>query len=288
MPTRGRPAPWLAAVVILIVAGCAGGGPFEGPSTTPAPSVPGETIVVSGSGAATPLVARLAEAFQATDPGIGFRFETGTNSGGAIAGVVSTALDLAVVNRPLTKDEVAQAVEYHPFAVDAVAFVANRAAPPTSLSRADIAAVYGGRITDWAGLGGSAGSIIVLDRDEDESTRKQILMPLMDGEAVIDRTVVLTSAQGMIDGLSNTPDAFGYTSQALLRVIEPTGPAVVGVDGVHPTLDALADGRYDLTLTFAFVVAADASVGERAFIGWVTSPAGTEVLGRYGALPATP
>lgn len=285
-----RSVPRLVAIGVVALAsiGCSTSASGADPSPAVAPPTSEERIRVSGSGAALPLVQKLAEAYGRERPSVSFEFVPGTNSGGAIKGLTERTLDIAVVNRSLDAEEAAQPLEYHPLARDAVVFVAHRADSPLSLKRSEIAAIYAGRITDWSELGAAPGPIIVLDRDPDESVRKQILLPIMEGSEVFGRTVVLTTAKAMVEALANTPDSIGYTTQALLRIHAPAGVAVVGMDGAAPTAETLADGSYDLAMTFALVVRSDADEVERAFLVWTTSPAGAALVSRYGAIPFRP
>ena len=106
-----RPVPALMVVAALLSA-CAAPQPLPLP-LNPSPS--GQAIVIraSGSGTALPLVRMLAEAYAGTHDGVTFDIREGTNSGGAIKGVVTGTLDLAVVNRTLSDDEVKQPLVYH-------------------------------------------------------------------------------------------------------------------------------------------------------------------------------
>ena len=224
--------PVLMLVVALAVVGCATAGEQEETDAAPSEEV---SLRVSGSGTALPLVEKLAEAYSQEHPETGFRFEPGTNSGGAIEGVLAGNLDLAVANRPLTEDEAGEPLEYYPFARDAVVFVAHREEKVEGLSTRQIQDVYSGKLTDWSGLGGSAGEIVVLDRDKDESARKLVLVPFMDGRPVEARTVVLAKAGEMVEAMKATRNSIGYSSLGLLLKEQDPELQILALDGVVPT-----------------------------------------------------
>ena len=276
-----RPVPALMAVAALLSA-CAAPQPLP---VNPSPS--GQAIVIraSGSGTALPLVGMLADAYAETHDGVTFDIREGTNSGGAIKGVVAGTLDLAVANRTLSEDEAKQPLVYHPFARDAVVFAVHEPNRMLNLSTEQVRGVYGGTTTDWQELGASAGPLIVLDRDKDESMRKLVLLGIMGDQSVEARAVVLPSAREMVDALSTTPGALGYSSLALLRVLRPDDVVILNLDDIAPGPDTVAAGTYPWSMTFGLVLGADAPASVTDFVTWVQGAAGQQVIRSYEAIP---
>lgn len=275
----------LAAVVIVLaltLSGCSEGLGDLAPTPTPAPQV---VIRISGSGTAMPVVEKLAEAYTEQHPTVRFQFEEGTSSGGAIQGVLQHTLDLAVANRPLSADETKQPLTYHAFAQDAVVFAANGQSTLTGLSTTQIQDIYGGRLTDWGQLGGAAAPILVLDRDEDESARTLVLVPLMDGQPVEARTTIMTKAKEMVAALESTPGSLGYSSLGLVRILQPQGIQVLALDGVTPHPDSVTQGAYPWSLTFGLIHDRDAPPAVQDFVAFTLSPAGHQVLEHYDMAP---
>lgn len=270
-------------LLAAIVGGC-------GTAARPRPPAAGEVVVdpastvlrISGSGAALPLVQKLAEAYQQTNPSVRFEFPSGTNSGGAMRGVVEGTLDLAVVNRPLTEKETGAGLVYRPFARDVVAFVAHTGSPIAGVSVAQVQGIFGGQLTDWQSLGIKSAPIIVLDRDEDESMRKLVLIKLMDQQPVLAKAVILTSARDMVTALANTPNSFGYTSLGLLRILNPRGLQVLALDGMVPWAEPIDGQRYPWSLLFGLVHGPDLHPPARRFVEWVRGDGGRQVMGVYG------
>ncbi len=277
----------VAAVTVLAsfaLMACSAGAEREPVTPTPAPET---ALRISGSGTALPLVQKLAEAYRRDNPAAQFEFPTGTNSGGAIRGVAEGNLEIAVTNRALSEPEAAQALEYHAFANDAVAFVANTAGPLPSLSTAMLQEIYGGRVTNWQQLGGQPAMMIVLDRDADESMRKLVLLRLLNWQTVQAPAVVLTSARDMLSALENTPNAIGYSSLGLLRMQRPKNVQVLALDGVAPSDETLAAGAYPWRMTFGLVDRDDAPPAVHRFIEFVKGPAGSRILAEYGYVATT-
>lgn len=276
-----RSIPALMAVAALLFA-CAASQPSAATSSPPEQAV---VIRASGSGTALPLVRMLADAYAKTRDGVTFDIRGGTNSSGAIQGVLAGTLDLAVANRTLSEDEAKQPLVYHPIARDAVVFAVHEPNPILNLSTEQVRGVYGGTTTDWQELGAGAGPLIVLDRDEDESMRKLVLLGIMGNRSVEARAVVLTSAREMVDALSTTPGSLGYSSLALLRVLRPDDVAILNLDDVTPGPDSVAAGTYPWSMTFGLVLDAEAPAQVVDFVTWVHTAAGQQVIRSYEAIP---
>jgi phosphate transport system substrate-binding protein len=269
-----------ASVLGAIVSGCQ---PAMPPSAS-APDLAAEPAVrVSGSGAALPLVQKLAAAYSRQHPADRFAFDAGTNSGGGIRGVVQGTLDIGVVNRPLSEAEASDGLNVQPFAKDAVVFAAQTASSVRGLSTADVQDVYGGVRTDWEQLGGARGLILILDRDPDEPQRSQFLLPLLDGRPVQARTIMLTSVPDMLQTLEGTPNSLGYTTLTALRIRQAKQVRVLALDGVVPGREALLAGTYPWYLTYSLVTRPEAPPAVERFLAFVRSPEGQTALAEYDA-----
>jgi phosphate transport system substrate-binding protein len=280
---RGRNPYSLAALLVAVAMLSACGAPAA-PSPAVAPPGGGVVIRMSGSGSALPLVKILADAYAASHDGLTFEISDGTNSGGAISGVLAGTIDLAVTNRELSAEERAQPLAYHSFARDAVVFAVPRPNRVAGVSTQELRAIYGGSVTDWRQLGGDPGPIIVLDRDADESMRKNVLIEIMGDRFVGARSVVLVSSSELVDALSSTPGSIGYSSLGLLRVLRPDDVATLRLDGVTPGSEAVASGAYPWSMTFGLALRDDAPASVADFVAWVQSAAGRRVIESFDVI----
>ncbi len=272
----------VAVLLALTLTGCATTG-LRTESVAVSRSEP--RLRISGSGTVLPLVEKLVEAYRRENPAAQFGFEAGTNSGGAIRGVVQGTFDMAVVNRRLEAAEASEPLEYSAFARDALVFAVHRSDPPEGLTSAQIRDVYGGSVTDWRQLGGTTGPIMVLDRDKDESARKLVLVPLLAGRPVRARTVTLSTARDMLAALNDTPDSLGYTPLGLFRIQQPRNVRVLSLDGVKPGPEEIARGTYPWQLTLGLVTQREVPAAARRFLDFVRGPGGRKVLADYGYAP---
>jgi phosphate transport system substrate-binding protein len=255
-------------------------GPRPATDRGAAPAAPATRIRVSGSGTALPAVQKLGEGYAALAPDIRLELPGGVNSGGAIRGVLEGSLEVAVTNRPLSEAEAREPLLYVPFVRDAVAFAVHRSVAVPSLRTADVRDLYSGTTATWQSVGGPDATVIVLDRDEDESMRKLTLVPMLAGRPVATGAITLTSAPDMLAALDTTPQAIGYTSLGLLRLRAPKNIVPVALDEVMPSPATVASGAYPWSLTFGLVIRADAAPTTQAFVEHVARSA-RAVLGPF-------
>lgn len=271
--------PAVALTLSIALSGCFTASPRPEPSPTASPE---PALRVSGSGTALPLIQKLIETYAEEHPKGRLELDTGTNSGGAIRGVLAGTLDLAVASRGLSEAEAREALEYRPFARDAVVFAVHLPNPLRGLTSPQLRDIYGGSVTDWGQVGGLPGPIIVLDRDEDESARRLVLVPLMDGRPVQSRSVTLTTARDMVRALESTASSLGYSSLGLLAIMKPRDVQTLALDGVTPDAESLARGDYPWQLTFGLVHRHDPPPAVHRFVQFATGPAARRVLDAHG------
>jgi phosphate transport system substrate-binding protein len=278
-----------AILLACSLVGCTTSPSSQSPQISTAPSV--VIIKVSGSGTALPVTEKLAEAYTKKYPNMQLQFESGTNSTGAVQGVVKGTLDLAVVNRPLSKSEAKEALAYFPFARDPFVFVAHKPSPVKDLTPDQVRDIYSGKLSNWQQLGGPSVPILVLDRDPDESARKLGLIPFMQGREVKAKTIVLSKAKEMVQALESTPYSLGYSSRGLLKITQAQEIEILRLDGNTTTSShseavripqGIAPKSYPWHLTFGLVHRRQPSSSLQGFVNFALSPEGRQILEKYG------
>ncbi len=145
-------------------------------------------------------------------------------SGTGISGLVAGRADLAMLSRPITPAELDLARPHlgaldtpaHEIviALDGLAIIVHPSNPIASLSRAQVRAVFSGRIRDWSELGRRPGVIARHARDDRSGTwdsfRSMVLQeaPLAPGTRRYESTAALAAA------VASDPDAIGFVGLA--------------------------------------------------------------------------
>ena len=100
--------------------------------------------------------------------------EVNQKSLGQLGGVVAVnkgVIDIAMSARYLDNNEKKLPVQAYEIAKVAGLFAVNAATPVTSLTSQQVCDIYGGKIRNWAQLGGPDGTINPLTRPESDSTK---------------------------------------------------------------------------------------------------------------------
>jgi len=265
----------LVALVLLglgLAAGCGGG-------TTPPPE---ETelsgkIREAGSTSVLPLAEELAVEFMKLHPRV--RVETG--GGGSGAGVTQCAagtVEIGAVSRDIKITE-PDLITY-PIARDAVAIVVHAGNPITGLTLDQVARIYSGEITDWSQVGGKAGKIVIIAREEGSGTR-DIFEERVMKEKKITAHAILKIYNGEIQmAVSQEASAIGFVSLGYI-----SGLKALSIDGVACTIENCQKGTYPLVRRLYFLTRSTPSGAVKEFIDFARSPQGQEIAQNLDCVP---
>jgi phosphate transport system substrate-binding protein len=307
----GKVIPWLLSLLILIT-GCSSAA-----VATPRPVL----ITIGGATALEPALQELTAEFTRRHPNVLFTLRGGGSTLGEEM-ALSRRVDLgASALFPPSEPTAAQRLLVRvPIGVDGLAIVVHSNNVMAELTKEQLQGLFSGEILDWGEVGGTAGEIVLVSREDGSGSRKLFEDEVMQGEPVSLTAVVMPTSRDVVEYISKTPNAIGYVSRALVMsqpsvatatptpsqivagiIIEGipgsitgniTGtmtatpvPAlhvrVVPVDGVLPTLSALRDRSYPLIQPLYLVSRGQTWGTVRQFVDFVLSPAGQSIVRRY-------
>jgi len=235
------------------------------------------SIKESGSTSVLPLAESLAAEFMKLHSGV--RVETG--GGGSGAGVkqcVSGTVDLGAISRDLSLTE-SDLISY-PIARDAVAVIVNSANPVSGLKIEDVAGIYSGKVTDWSQVGGKAGKITVLAREEGSGTRDTFESKVMNKEKIISGAFLKNSNGEVQTAVSQDASAIGFVSLGYI-----SGVKALDLNGVKCNLDTCKDGTYPLVRRLFFITKGVPNQTVIEFINFARSDAGQKIAEEKGFVP---
>ncbi|MDR0433579.1 MAG: substrate-binding domain-containing protein [Gracilibacteraceae bacterium] len=108
---------------------------------------PAGKIVVAGSSSVTPVMEKLAEAYQIVNPGATIEIQMGDSSAGLTA-AMDGVCDIAMSSRDLRESEAAELTPVK-IAIDGIAVVVNKSNPLSDLSKEQVKAIFTGEIQYW-------------------------------------------------------------------------------------------------------------------------------------------
>ncbi len=275
-------------LALVLLAACVG-------PETPTPVSGPISVVVSGSAAAMPLLADLAQAFQERMPSVTVALET-SNSYGGVRRVLDGAVELGAVSVGVSGDLWAA-----PVALGGIAVIVHPDNPVEDVTLAQLYGIFGGQVWQWADLGtGMPGEIVVVSREEGSGTRLAFealvmakdaggvcrpALAVKDGEVrvqgckgtpVTPMAMLMPGGEAVVEYVATHPEAIGYVSQGRVsgRV------KAVRVEGLLPGRAEVENGGYPL-LQPLYIVALREPVGTaRQFVDFCLRPEGQAIVAR--------
>ncbi len=223
------------------------------------------------------------------------RHHSGTHE--AYVALIAGGADLALVARAPSPAELEQAraagvaLDAVPVARDALVFLANARNPLRGLTSAQARSVFGrpGE-RSWRALGGAEAPIEPFQR-EPESGSQQILEELvLKGTPArgTDEVPIAYTMRGPIMQVAMRPNAIAFSVFYYVRNMAPN-PAVVtlAVDGVAPSEETIASGRYPLISPVYAVLRAGTRTdsGAARLRAWLLTPRGQAAIRESGYAP---
>lgn len=108
-------------------------------------------IVVAGSSSVTPAMEKLKEAYKAVNPDVNIEVQQSDSTTG-VKSAISGICDIGMASRELKKSETDAGVKGTVIATDGIAIIVNKENKLDNLTKAQIADIFTGKITEWSQL----------------------------------------------------------------------------------------------------------------------------------------
>jgi phosphate transport system substrate-binding protein len=242
----------------------------------------GETLRLGGTGSALATMKQLAEAFHKRNPQFAVTIVPSLGSSGGIKALAAGALDIAVISRPLESEEAAQGMVAREYGRTPFVLVTNQKGL-TRMTLQQVADIVAGRVTKWPD--GTPIRLVLRPTSDYDTTLWANFSPGMKQALASARRregmVVAMTDQDAADEIDHLPGAFGVTSLALV-MSEKRRFELITLDGVTPTVRALADNRYPYFKIMSVVTRGDGPAAAQGFIDYLRSREARAVLARTG------
>ena len=279
----------LSLLSLSLLAGC-GGGDQEKSSADHASQVDASlqgfqglagTLDIAGGTAHIPVMEKAARAIMTAYPDIAITV-AGGGSGVGARKVGEGLVQIGNTGRPLSEEEVSNyGLLSFPFAVDGVCAVVHPDNPVSALTSEQLQKAFAGEITSWQELGGPDRPIHLFTRDEASGTRKVFWKKGLAKGAIAAGANVVASNGAMKTAVSQDPDALGYVSVGHLDA----SLKAPSLDGIEVTQANAASGAYPVTRRLFMNTKGEPEGLARAFIDYVTGPAGAGFVQESGYIP---
>jgi phosphate transport system substrate-binding protein len=258
-----------ALSLLMALAGC---GYNNAPKTEPNRADSSQFVIdkkiISAAGATSlqPLAKIAAEEFMDKYP----KVQINVSGGGSLTGlnnVASGAIDIGNSDVPVTAELQDKGLVDHVVCIAPFLIIVNKNVTVDSLSKAQLSAIFSGRIRNWQEVGGSNQRISIFGRAASSGTRLTIKNIVMDGAEFTNDAVAVDSTGNLLTGIAQTPGSIGYIDAAYLN----DSVKALKYNGVSYSVETVANGQYPI-YSFEHMYTRGEAVGTvKAFIEYILS-----------------
>ncbi|WP_105902017.1 phosphate ABC transporter substrate-binding protein [Vibrio gangliei] len=249
-------------------------------------SVQAKQIVVSGSSSVARVMDVLAEKYNQSHPDDYIAVQAVDSTAGIMLAIKGVS-DLGMSSRYLTEAEASDQVAIVPIAHDGLAVATNVLNPVNNLTLDQLAKIYLGEIKNWKEVGGNDQAIAVVTREAASGSRYSFETLLGLTKVVNKQNVsnvssknLVVNSNGMMKTLVNhNPQAIGFVSMGSVD----KSIKAINLEGVSPTSDNIANGKYKLARPFLLVYKkGNLQEPAQRFLDYVLSKEGQALIESYG------
>lgn len=267
----------------LVLQGCEGDpGPPKICRAAPIAQIEGQVLRLLGTEAMVPLARNLGYAWNKTLSGAGWKIvvEPSGGSMGGVRAVRDGVIDLGMISRSLTVEEISQGLSSTVVARSGVVLATHAVSPRHEIHREEIRQLYtGGFIED--------GFLLLRNREDSANTALEQWFPELRElreQAYLQRQArVIFHDDSMREALVAAPEGIGLVD--LGAVLNGSGLLRgLTIDGIQPSLEALRDGRWKALRELSFVYRTERTQHVQAFLRFVTSGEAQSVIEQSGCV----
>ena len=259
------------------------------------------SLQIKGSDTMVNLGQAWAEAYMKQHPGTSIAV-TGGGSGTGITALVNNTCDIAEVSREMKKSEIelisskGMPPKKIIVALDGLAVVVNPENKVSELTIDQLADIFTGVIKNWKEVGGRDAKIVLLSREVNSGTHVYFKEHVLrhgksDGkEEFAAEALLLSSSQAIADEVAQNQDAIGYYGMGYITEKEKAIKVAKDKSSPFeaPTMENVIKGAYPISRPLLMYSKGEPKGLVKAFIDYVLSASGQEVVKKLDFVPVKP
>ena len=241
------------------------------------------TIVIDGSTTVGPLAKSFAAYFTKKYSVPVTVSESG--SGNGAKSLINKTCDIASMSRSMKPQELtaAKSKGVNPVsivaALDGIAIVVHPSNPVRSLTTAQIADIYKGKVTSWSQVGGPNTPIVVIQRESNSGTQESFKEMVVGKDTPVTRNAETQASNGAVKSrVSLTRGAIGFLGLGFAD----TTVKKVAVNGVLPSPVTVKNGSYPLSRPLFFVTNGQPAGSVKQFVDLPKTADGKRIIMELG------
>ncbi len=256
------------------------------------------TLTIAGSTEMRPLLIEMTSVYRERNPKVQFTLLGGGSQIGEQR-LASGQIDIAASTAAYPDAQIPAGLVRIPIGLDGIAVVVHSENPVEALTLVQIRDLFGGRALNWEEVGGAAGEVLLVSREDGSATRELFEERVMDADQVALTAVVMSTSSNVVEYVASHRDAIGYVTSAYLLQNgmpfavngENTSTAdsaertvkAVSIEGRVPFGADLANFQYPLAraLYLLFPQSSDPSI--RKIVEFVRGEEGQAIIARFHA-----
>ena len=212
-------------------------------------------------------------------------------SGTAFPDMAAGKCDIGMASRPIKPEEAATLTKLgdmtspaceHVVGLDGLAIVVNKSNTVSALTTTQVAKIFTGEIADWHDVGGAAGPISVLARDDKSGTYDTFKALVLGKQQLAAGAVRIEDSSELSDRVANNPSAIGFIGLPYIRSAKALAVSEPGVTALVPNRLTVATEDYLLSRRLFFYVAASPNPIVRRFVEFALGSDGQNIVARIG------
>ncbi len=254
-----------------------------------APALKNTIIYLAGSGSCEASLKLIKAPFEKAHPGVTLNFLPSTSSGDGIKGAGEGLLDVGLTARTMKTEEKIKypGLRERMFLKDAVVLAVNKNVGIKNITTGQIVKIFNGEITNWKKLGGPDGKIVLLDREESESSKMLLRKNFLGSDLQVTKSAILiNSAETMNRAIEDTKNTIGQTSIASVLIGGYKNIVPLAIDNIAPTPQNVANGSYKLVREYGLVISLPAEKnGVNDLADYVYEDEAINIFSKYDSVP---
>jgi phosphate transport system substrate-binding protein len=248
-------------------------------------------VTIKGSDTMVILSQKWAEAYMKKKPGTSIQV-TGGGTGVGLAALINGSTDIANASRPIKSNELEKLKAKYltlgveiPCAKDGLSVYLNKGNSVSELTIKELGDIFSGKITNWKEVGGADAKIQLYGRESSSGTFEFFKDHVVKTD-FSPRCQTLPGTAAIVNAVKKDKYSIGYGGSAYTEGVKDCAiKKDAKSKGILPAIATIKNNSYPITRYLYMYLRAKPTGETKAFIDWILSSQGQELIAEVGYYP---